>query len=307
MKEPVDAAASDSIRRHSRSFSFASRLLPTEKRGDVERLYAWCRWCDDGVDAAASPADAAAFVERATADLHLIADGHDPVANESWWLATLVHKYDLSLAAAAALLEGMQSDLVPAADFSEDDLLRYCFQVAGAVGVLMCPVLGLRDRKFLPHAAALGIGMQLTNIARDVAEDWRRDRCYLPLSWTAGLRPNGCPPDPERVRQGVQQLLKLADDYYAAGELGIDALDADSRLAVRAAARIYHAIGMKIRKRCFQVLDTRVYVSAFEKLSLFASALLPSSLRPSQAAMNGTPQSALITAEELLHQHGVMP
>jgi phytoene synthase len=109
------------------------------------------------------------------------------------------------------------------------------------------------------------------------------------------------------VRQGVQQLLKLADDYYAAGELGIDALDADSRLAVRAAARIYHAIGMKIRKRCFQVLDTRVYVSAFEKLSLFASALLPSSLRPSQAAMNGTPQSALITAEELLHQHGVMP
>ncbi|NBP87953.1 MAG: phytoene/squalene synthase family protein, partial [Planctomycetia bacterium] len=141
MKEPVDAAASDSIRRHSRSFSFASRLLPTEKRGDVERLYAWCRWCDDGVDAAASPADAAAFVERATADLHLIADGHDPVANESWWLATLVHKYDLSLAAAASLLEGMQSDLVPAADFSEDDLLRYCFQVAGAVGVLMCPVL----------------------------------------------------------------------------------------------------------------------------------------------------------------------
>jgi phytoene synthase len=307
MKEPVEAAAGDSIRRHSRSFSFASRLLPIEKRGDVERLYAWCRWCDDGVDTATSPADAAAFVERATADVHLIADGHDPVANESRWLATLVHKHDLSLAAAAALLEGMQSDLTPAADFSEDDLLRYCFQVAGAVGVLMCPVLGLRDRKFLSHAAALGIGMQLTNIARDVAEDWRRDRCYLPLAWTSGLRPNGDAPDPERVRQGVQTLLKVADDYYAAGELGIDALDADARLAVRAAARIYHAIGKKIRKRGFKVLDQRVCVSAVEKIKLFGGALLPAFLWPSQAAMNGTPQSALITSEKLLHQHGVTP
>ncbi len=307
MREPVDAAAADSIRRHSRSFSFASRLLPVEKRGDVERLYAWCRWCDDGVDAAASPAAAVAFVERATADLQLIADGRDPAATESRWLAALVRRHDLSLAAAAALLAGMQSDLAPAADFSEDDLLRYCFRAAGAVGVLMCPVLGLRDRGFLPHAAALGMGMQLTNIARDVAEDWRRDRCYLPLSWTAGLRPNGDPPDPGRVRQGVQQLLKLADDYYAAGELGIDALDADARLAVRAAARIYHAIGMKIRQRGFEVLDRRVYVSALEKLKLFGGALLPSSLRPSHAAVNGSPQSALITAEQLLREHGVTP
>jgi phytoene synthase len=307
MSKPVNAAAGDSIRRHSRSFSFASRLLPAAKRADVERLYAWCRWCDDGVDTATSPADAAAFVERATADLQLIADGHDPNTTESRWLAALVRRHDLSLDAAAALLAGMQSDLTPAADFHEDDLLRYCFQVAGAVGVLMCPVLGLRDRGFLPHAAALGIGMQLTNIARDVAEDWRRDRCYLPLSWTAGLRPNGGPPDPGRVRQGVRQLLSLADDYYAAGELGIDALDTDARLAVRAAARIYHAIGIKIRKRGFQVLDTRVYVSTVEKLKLFGGALLPSSLRPNHAAVNGSPQSALMTAEKLLCEHGVTP
>lgn len=307
--EAAATAARESIRRHSRSFSFASRLLPAATRSDVERLYAWCRWCDDGVDAAASPAAAAAFVDRATGDLRLIAAGGEPAAAESLWLATLVRRHQLSIPAAEALLAGMQSDLTPAADFSEDDLMRYCFRVAGAVGVLMCPLLGLRDRRFLPHAAALGMGMQLTNIARDVAEDWRRSRCYLPLEWTGGLRPSGAAPAAERVRSGVRHVLDVAEGFYAAGDSGIAALDVDARLAVRAASSIYRAIGTRIRRRGYRVLEERARVSALAKLSLFTRAALAGIMRRgssgSSTNLDDKAMHSLAVARGLLLEHGV--
>jgi len=299
-------AAGESIRRHSRSFSFASRLLPAAKRADVERLYAWCRWCDDGVDAAATPRQAVEFVELATEDVRRIAAGSSPVAAESRWLAELVGRHDLPLEAATALLEGMRSDLTPAAGLHEADLMRYCFRVAGAVGVLMCPILGLADRRHLPHAAALGMGMQLTNIARDVAEDWGRGRCYLPVEWTDGLRPGGGPPDRERVRRGVRTILQVADGYYTAGEAGIAALDADSRLAVRAAARIYHAIGTGIRRRAFQVLDERVRVSTLGKLGLFVGAMLDPAAGGRRGQCDDTARRALAAAEQLVSECGIV-
>jgi phytoene synthase len=295
----------ESIQQHSRSFSFASRLLPADRRADVERLYAWCRWCDDGVDAASSPAAAAEFVDLATEDLRLIAAGKEPATTESRWFASIVRRYNLPIEAAAALLLGMQSDLTPAVDFSEDDLMRYCFRVAGTVGVLMCPILGLQDHRFLPHAAALGMGMQLTNIARDVAEDWRRERCYLPVEWTAGLRPSGTPPDHERVETGVRRILNVADGYYVAGRMGINALDSRCRLAVRAAASIYHAIGTKIRSRGFRVLDERARVSAIEKLRLFVFAAVENASKNSSLNPNEASTRSLTTAADLLLEHGV--
>jgi phytoene synthase len=310
LRTVAEAAARESIRRHSRSFSFASRLLPAAKRADVERLYAWCRWCDDGVDAARSPAAAAEFVDRAGRDLRLIAAGTEPVAGESLWLAALVRRHDLSIPAAEALLAGMRSDLVPAADFSAADLMRYCFRVAGTVGVLMCPILGLRDLRFLPHAAALGMGMQLTNIARDVGEDWRRSRCYLPVEWTGGLRPSNAAPDAERVRGGVRRVLDVADGFYAAGDSGITALDGDARLAVRAASGIYRAIGTRIRRGGFRVLDERARVSGLGKAGLFATAVLagmiPEIVIGNPANLDHLSTHPLATARELLVDHGVL-
>lgn len=300
--DPGDARAEASIRRHSRSFSFAARLLPATKRRDVERLYAWCRWCDDGVDAAASESDAAEFVEAATKDVLRIAAGRHPIAAESRWLADLVDRYDMPLGAALALLDGIRSDLTPAADFDEADLLRYSFRVAGTVGVLMCPILGLSDRRYLPHATALGIGMQLTNIARDVAEDWRRSRCYLPLEWTDGLRPGSGPPDPEKVSRGVRRILDVAAAHYTAGESGIGRLDPDSRLAIRAAARIYRAIGTAIERRGFRVLDERVRVSTIEKLRLFAGAVVAVDRGGRGTRLDQPAERALVEAERLVSE-----
>jgi phytoene synthase len=305
MSSPASTpAAGESIQRHSRSFSLASRLLPADKRADVEKLYAWCRWCDDGVDAAASTDEAAQFINLATNDLQLVAAGGLPEATESRWFASLVERHAVPLEAAEALLAGMRSDLTPAADYGAGDLFRYCFRVAGAVGVMMCPILGLRDRGFLPNAASLGMAMQLTNIARDVAEDWRRSRCYLPLEWTDGLRPGG-PLEPEQVRRGVKKILDVADGYYAAGEAGIGALDAASRLAVRTASRVYAAIGTTIRKRGFRVLDERARVSSREKVRLFLGSVLTGVVPTSRTTLGDAARDALATAGVLLHEHGV--
>ncbi|MEO1498748.1 MAG: phytoene/squalene synthase family protein [Planctomycetota bacterium] len=298
-------AARDSIRRHSRSFSLASRLLPADKRADVERLYAWCRWCDDGVDHAASASEATDFIERAARDLRLVVDGETPLAPESLWFAAVERRHGLSVEAAQAFLAGMRSDLDPVEGMRVDDLMRYCFRAAGAVGVMMCPILGLRDSAFLPNAAALGIGMQLTNIARDVAEDWRRSRCYLPIAWTDGLRPGPAPPDEERARRGVRQLLDTADGFYDAGELGVAALDRDSRFAVRAAGRIYDAIGAKIRRREYRVLDGRTRVSFPEKLRLLAGLAAPWAWSHRLPAGKPRVEESLAVSRQLLLEHGV--
>ena len=285
-------AAGESIRRHSRSFSFASRLLPAAKRGDVERLYAWCRWCDDGVDAAASPQAALEFVDLATEDVRRIAGGEGPVAAESRWLAELIGRHDLPLEAALALLDGMRSDLTPAAGFHEEDLVRYSFQVAGAVGLLLCPILGLEDRRDLPRLIVESFAVAAY-------------RCYLPVEWTDGLRPGGGPPDPQQVRQGVRTILDVADGYYAAGEAGIGGLDPDSRLAVRAAARIYHGIGSRIRQRDCQVLHERARVSTLGKLRLFALAMLAPAGRNRSTQLDDSARRALATAERLVSECGI--
>ncbi|MEM6328865.1 MAG: phytoene/squalene synthase family protein [Planctomycetota bacterium] len=300
---PADGATpGEAIRRHSKSFSLACRLLPAQTRPDVERLYAWCRWCDDGVDAAASPRAADAFIHLATRDLRRLATGREPHAVESRWLGEVMQRRPLSIEAADALLTGMRFDLTPASGLDEQSLLRYCFRAAGSVGVLMCPVLGMTDRRYTPHAAALGIGMQLTNIARDVAEDWSRGRCYLPLEWTGGLRPGGDEPEERGVRDGVRRVLDLADDFYAAGEAGLAALGRRPRVAVRAASRFYHAIGAKIRRADYRVLAGRTRVSLAEKLGLLAAMPFASAShqRPGRHAGN-----ALRTAEGLLQEHGV--
>lgn len=302
---PPTANAGESIRRHSRSFSLASRLLPVSIRADVEKLYAWCRWCDDGVDHAASPAEAASIVDSAVDDVRLIQNGESPRHAESLWLADVSRRHPIPPQAAEALLAGMRSDLTPASGLTLDELTQYCFRVAGAVGVMMCPILGLRRFDVLPHAAALGMGMQLTNIARDVGEDWDRGRCYLPVEWTDGLRPTAPRPSTDQIRSAVAKVLDLAESYYAAGEIGVAALPRSSRLAVRSAARVYRAIGDRIRRNRYSVMHERAFVSTGQKLRLVAVSALGRSGGRGTARGSHNIYDALRSADHTLREHGV--
>ena len=255
---PVDDG--EVIRQHSRSFAFASRLLPASVRKDVQKLYAWCRWCDDAVDSCVSADEAKQRLFILREDVQRVYRNEPPVHRASAWLAELVDKYDIDQCYPLALLDGMEMDLDLDQIGTENELLVYCYRAAGVVGLMMCRVFGVTDRRALRHAKSLGIAMQLTNIARDVREDRQRGRCYLPQRWL----PDGVEASPQDdVHAAVRRILDLAEKYYEIGNQGMAYLPSTVRPCIRVAAAVYREIGMQIRRCDYQVLQGRIVVPKF--------------------------------------------
>ena len=262
MSDPVAAV----IHQHSKSFSLASRLLPAAVRGQVVALYAWCRRADDAVDLAAAPV---ASLHRLTAELDAVyrgEPGDDPILAA---FARLVADCALPRHYPQELLAGMAMDLAPELYADQAALALYCYRVAGVVGLMMCHVMGVADDAALPQAAFLGMGMQLTNICRDVGEDWQRGRLYLPyralgFAHEAAVRDALAGPIDAalaaRLPRQVQDTLALADAHYRRGLDGIAALDWRCGLAVRSAARIYRGIGAALSRQGHQPLAGRAYL-----------------------------------------------
>ncbi|OUT60877.1 MAG: hypothetical protein CBB71_06290 [Rhodopirellula sp. TMED11] len=259
---PVDDG--EVIRRCSRSFSFASRLLHASVRGDVQKLYAWCRWCDDAVDSCDSADEAKQHLTILREDVQRIYRNEPSVHRASAWLTELVDEYDIDESYPLALLDGMEMDLDLGQIDTESELLRYCYHAAGVVGLMMCSVFGVTDRRALQHAKSLGIAMQLTNIARDVREDWQRGRCYLPQSWL----PDGVDASSQdEVHAAVRRILDLAEKYYEIGNEGVVYLPSAVRPAIRVAAAVYRQIGIQIRRCDYQVLQGRIVTPRFRFVS----------------------------------------
>ena len=267
------------IQHHSKSFALASRLLPPAVRADVLVLYAWCRRADDTVDLAADPA---AGLARLQAELDAVYAGHpmaDPLLDA---FAQLVRRCALPRHYPQELLAGMAMDLAPALYADHAALALYCYRVAGVVGLMMCHVMRVADDAALEQAAQLGMAMQLTNICRDVAEDWQRGRLYLPyralgLADEAAVRAAlSAPIDAElaaRLPAQVRDLLARADAYYRCGMGGIGALDWRCGLAVRAAAGIYRGIGTALARQGYQPLAGRAYLTGRRKAGQVVLAL----------------------------------
>ena len=262
------------IEHHSRSFSLAARMLPREIRTDVEKLYAWCRWCDDAVDNAPDVESAKARLELLRADVQRIYQGLKPEHPASNWLASVVRQYDIPIELPFDLLTGMETDLENPALESVDELLLYCYRAAGTVGLMMCRILGVTDSRAFPKAESLGIAMQLTNIARDINEDWQRGRRYLPTTWLSRSPLNEATPSNSEVLPAVQKILDLSDSYYSKGIDGLADLPHGVRYAIRLAAKIYQEIGNQIRRHDFQVMNQRIYVPSWQKLFVAAKCLL---------------------------------
>jgi len=276
-------ASRESLRRNSRSFAFASRLFPSEVRDDAAVVYAFCREADDAVDTVADPQLAREQLERVKAGLARAVQRlpqADPVLEA---FGTVLHRREIPRRAAEELLAGMEMDLTRTAYADVDALLRYCYHAAGTVGWMMAAVLGVRGGPGLVSAVHLGIAMQLTNICRDVLEDWNHGRLYLPLDW---LAEEGAPtlaehvghPFPEAAVAAVgatlRRLLALADRYYASGDTGLSFLPWRSALAIRTARRVYSAIGTELARVGYDVRAGRVVVSSARKLWLLGGSLL---------------------------------
>jgi len=250
------------IRSHSRSFSLAAKCLPSGLRSDVEKLYAWCRWCDDAVDSAPNLQIAIERIASLRDDVERIFTGQTVRHPASQWLADLVEKRGIEKQHALELLSGMEMDLHAWRVGDESDLILYSYRAAGVVGLMMCRIMGVRDRTAEKRAIQLGIAMQLTNIARDVAEDWERGRCYLPMSWNNIDMSGKAKPANAQVAPSVAKLLTLAETYYTNGQMGINALPRGCRPAIVLASQLYREIGRQIRRNNYAVMDGRTVVPA---------------------------------------------
>lgn len=275
---PAEARAI--IRKHSKSFSLASLLLGPGLRDDAAGLYAYCRRADDAVDLVA-PAEAPARVAQLRAELDDVYAGRrltEPVLVE---FQRLAFERQLPRQYPEALLEGFQLDAEGKSYETRSDLYHYCWCVAGSVGAMMCHVLGVRRERAVVHGAHLGMAMQLTNICRDVAEDWQRGRLYLPKELAPSLEYVPASPQlPKRYvgvcARAVKRLLGEADNLYRSGDLGLPYLSFRSRLAVATARRVYSSIGEQILAQGANVLAGRAYVTGGEKLWHVARATISS-------------------------------
>lgn len=273
------AAARQAIAHHSKSFALASRLLGRRLGDEAAIVYTWCRRVDDAIDAvdARHGREALARLERELA-LACAGVAVDAVTDA---FGAIVRRRQIPRRYPTELLAGMRMDVEATRYDTLEQLFAYAWRVAGVVGLMMSHVFGVFDDDALVSAAHLGIAMQLTNVCRDVAEDWQRGRLYLPddllaahgAPGLAGELGAGLPRSAHRaIALAVGDLLAVGDRYYLSGERGIPALPWRAALGVHAASRIYAAIGQRIRLAHHDVLAGRAVVPRAHKLAKVAGA-----------------------------------
>jgi phytoene synthase len=263
------------IRTGSRSFYAASLLLPEHVRSGAYALYAFCRLSDDSVDV---DHGGEAAVERLTARLDAIYAGAPANGPVDRALADAVERHAIPRAPFDALLEGLAWDAAGRGCESLADVHAYAARVAGAVGVMMTVLMGARTAEMVARATDLGVAMQLTNIARDVGEDARAGRLYLPRSWMrdAGIDPDAWLAQPtfNPVIAGlVERLLEHAEGLYTKADAGIAALPSSVRPAIYAARLLYAEIGTELSRRGCDSISQRTIVGSGRKLQLVARGL----------------------------------
>jgi phytoene synthase len=296
------------IRHHSKSFYLSSLLLPARVREASWALYAFCRRADDAVDDVEAGAGALLGVESLRRRLDDVYGPRRETHEVDRAFALVVDAVSMPRALPEALLAGMEMDAAGTARYATwDDLLLYCFRVASTVGLMMTRVMGVAREVGWLRAADLGVAMQLTNIARDVGEDARRGRVYLPLSLCreVGLDPDALvagarSPSPSVIapaREAVRRLLEVADAHYRSADLGVPLLPRGCRVAIRASRLIYSRIGDAIAEHGYDSISRRAYVSTAKKLALAvrATAALASRPRTDVDAIAGPADALLAT------------
>jgi 15-cis-phytoene synthase len=287
----VDAADIDAcretLRGGSRSFFAASLLLPRRVAAPASALYAFCRLADDLVDENGGTADAIAHLRhrlgRAYAGQPL------PHAVDRAFAET-IERHAIPRALPEALIEGLAWDAEGRRFEDLSGVYAYSARVAGAVGAMMAVIMGARAPDAVARACDLGVAMQLTNICRDVGEDARNGRIYLPLQWMrdAGHDPEAwlrAPIADAAIRGIVQRLLNHADELYARAVSGIAQLPAGCRPGVHAARMLYAEIGREVERGGLDPLSRRAVVPMRRKLRLVAAAMAASVARRGDAAL----------------------
>jgi 15-cis-phytoene synthase len=293
---PADLdACRAAIRTGSLSFHAASRLLPTRVRDPALALYAFCRLADDAVD---EGRDKTGAVLRLRDRLDRVYQGRPVNAAADRAFAAVVEGFEMPRALPDALLEGMAWDATGRRYDDLSGVLDYSARVAAAVGAMMCVLMRVRDADALARACDLGLAMQLTNIARDVGEDARAGRLYLPLDWLkgAGIDPDRFLDRPEAspaIRKTIARLLAKADQLYLRAGAGVPALPVACRPGILAARSIYGGIGTSVARNGHDSLTARARTTKAQKLGWIGLATLQAAgtvVMPRPATLHAPPE-----------------
>lgn len=281
-------ASRDSIVKGSKSFRSASRLFDPEVREDAWLLYAWCRRCDDEIDGQdhghgheeITPEEQRRRLERLYDQTRRALAGEPTEDHTFAAFQRVALRHHLPERWPLDLIDGFAMDVDHREYGTVDDVMAYCWHVAGVVGVMMARVMGVSDPEVLRRAQDLGLAFQLTNIARDVVEDADNGRVYLPAEWLveAGLAPTAeavaDPANRIKVHAVTARLLQLAEPYYNSARDGLRGLPFRSSMAIAAARGVYREIGRKVVRSGPGVWRRRVSVGRVTKLWLFSRGAL---------------------------------
>jgi len=273
-----------SIRQGSKSFAAAARLFDPSVREDAYMLYAWCRHCDDQIDGQVlghgsvglDPRLAAIKLAELEEKTRRALSGHrlDDREGEDQAFAAfqrVAQRHMIPSRQPLELLEGFRMDVEGRTYETLDDVLLYAYRVAGVVGEMMARVMGATETDVLRRAVDLGLALQLTNIARDVVEDAKGGRVYLPSEWLGPLA--GAPAkvaDPanrQAVFEATARLIAAAEPYYQSARWGLPALGFRSAWAVAAAAGVYRQIGRRVLKVGSAGLERRATTTRVDKVA----------------------------------------
>jgi phytoene synthase len=297
---PAYAAARNICRKHARSFFFASAFLPVPKRNAAYSIYAFCRLLDDAIDQPAVTPLTPSTVGSACCSTHsldetlaLFRDRLDDIYHHRLSLplpefrdesqhalyafAATVHRYQIPQQYFTDLAEGCRMDLTVSRYATWTALEKYCYRVAGVVGLIMSCVFGVSHSDAGKNAVQMGNAMQLTNILRDIKEDWARGRLYLPLEDLARFKVQQADVAAGKMSEGFRELMKFeiarARELYRRGADGLCWLAGDgSRLTASAMAVIYSGILREIEHNDYDIFSSRAHLTAGQKLSRIAPA-----------------------------------
>ena len=250
-----------SIKSEGKSFYWASFFLPKKNRIAASRLYSICRYLDDVADN--SKLDTSSEIKNIFNQIK---------ENEGSEINIFFKKNNINLGILKDLIDGLISDQQNVRVTDEKELIDYSYKVAGTVGLMMLPIINTKDAEARKHAIDLGIAMQLTNIARDVYEDAKMNRLYLPKEWlgqvsTSDLIDNKLDDQKKKlIELSIKNLIELSDKFYANGFSGMKFIPLRTRLAIFFAAKIYKGIGEKIKSGGYVYKLERVYLNKLEKL-----------------------------------------
>ncbi|RUO23271.1 hypothetical protein CWE08_01050 [Aliidiomarina iranensis] len=317
------SAQLDTLKKHGKSFYLAGIFLNREELRRATGLYAFLRDIDDRIDEAPTDVAAAeqlasiranilksqttkqsaekssgpkstvskSTVSKSTVSKSTISKGVLNTSNETnseevdkAEPKNVEAKFTVAASSITEFLRGMAYDVGEVAIENEAELLDYCYCVAGTVGEMMCQALYCDDPRAIRHANDLGIGMQLTNIARDVYEDASMNRRYIPREWLNAAPSEIVAADEvlaEQVRDAILHLLELADGYYRSAYAGIALLPFRSRLAILTAGRLYQGIGRSIYAEQAMQWRQRKMLSRLRKFTLCAASCGEFLLKPS--------------------------